>query len=59
MHRYMIKTIVKINSTISLLSELCNYRLPKVPNSPCDSIGILNVNGGVILVDNRSRILQK
>ena len=30
-----------INFTISLLSELCNSKLPRVPNNPYDSTGML------------------
>jgi len=50
--------MVMINLTINLFSELCNFRLPRVPNNPCDSIEMLNVNEGVTLIDNRSKTLQ-
>jgi len=59
MHLHTIKVMVKINPTIALLSELYNFRLPRVLSNPCGSIGMLNVNEGVVLVDNRSKILQR
>ena len=40
------------HSAITLLSTLCNFRLPRVPNNPCDSTGMLNVDEGIVLVDN-------
>ena len=46
-------------SAITLLSELCNSRLPRVLNNPCGLIGMLNVDEGVVLVDNRLKILQR
>ena len=55
----MIKVMAKINSTISLLSNLYYSRFSRVLNNPDNSIGMLNVNEGVVLVDNRSKILQK
>jgi len=58
-HRRMIKVMVKISSTVLLLSKLCNFRLPEIPNNPCDSIRMLNVNEGIVYVDNKSKILQK
>ena len=51
--------MVKINPAITLLSELCNFRLPRIPSNPCGLIGMLNVNEGVMLVDSRLKILQK
>ena len=57
MRWHMIKVMVKIHSAILLLSELCNFRLPRVPNNPCNSIGMLNVDEGIVLVDNGSKIL--
>ena len=54
-----IKVMVKINSAIFFLSKLCNSKLSGVPNNPCDSIGMLNVDEGVAHVDNKSKILQK
>ena len=50
--------MVKIHSAIPLLFELCNFRLTRVFNNPCDSTGMLNVDEGVVLVDNKSKILQ-
>ena len=58
MHQHMIKAIMKINPTITLLSELYNFRLPRVPNNPCGSIKMVNVDVGIVLVNNRSKILQ-
>jgi len=49
--------MVKINSAISLLSELCNFMLLRVPNNTYDSTGMLNIDEGVVLVDNRLKIL--
>jgi len=46
------------NPAITLLFELCNSRLLSVPNNPCDSIGMLYVDEGIVLVDNRSKTLQ-
>ena len=57
MRRYTIKVMVKINSAISLLSELCNFRLPMVSNNPCDSTRMLNVDEGVVPVEISSKIL--
>ena len=56
-HRYMIKVTVKINSAVLLLSKLYNFRLPGVPNNPYGLIRMLNVDKGVVLVDNRLKIL--
>ena len=55
----MIKVMVKINSAVLLLSKFYNFRLPGVPNNPCDSTGMMNVDEGVAYVDNKSMILQK
>jgi len=49
---------VKINTTILLLYKLNNFRLSGVPNNPCGLTGMLNVNEGVVLIDNRLKILQ-
>jgi len=62
MHRHTIKVMVKINLAITLLranaSELCNYRLMRVANNPCDSTEMLNIDEGIALIDNRSKTLQ-
>jgi len=58
MCRYMITMMVKINPTITLLSELCNSILLRVLDNPCGLIRMLNVNEGVVLVHNRLKILQ-
>ena len=50
---------VKINFATLLLSKPCNFRLSGVPNNPCDSTGMLNIDEGVAHVDNKSKILQK
>jgi len=50
---------VKINSDIHLFSKLCNSRLSGVLNNFYDSTGMLKVDEGVGLVDNRLKILQK
>ena len=55
----MIKVMVKISSVVFLVSKLCNFRLPGVPNNPCDSTGMLNIGEGVAHVDNKLKILQK
>ena len=57
MRRYTIIMMVKINPAIALLSELCNFRLPRVLNNPCGLIEMLSVNEGVVLVDNILKIL--
>jgi len=49
---------VKINFSISFLSGLCNFRLPRIPNNLYDSTKILNIDEGAMLVDNSSKILQ-
>jgi len=59
MRRYTIATMVKINPAITLLSKLCNSRLLRVPNNLYDSTRMLNVDEGVMLVNNRSKILQR
>ena len=51
--------MVKINSSVPLLSKLCNFRLLGVSNNPCSLTKMLNVDKGVMLVNNRLRILQK
>ena len=53
------KVVVKINPAIALLSELCNYRLPKVLNNLCGSTGMLNVDEGIVLIDSKSKNLLK
>jgi len=58
MYRFMVKKMVKINLAITLLCELCNFRLSGVPNKPCDSTEMLNVHKGVTLVDNKLQTLQ-
>jgi len=58
MCRYTIKVMVKINSAISLLSDLCNSRLSRVPNNPYDSTEMLNIDEGITRIDNSSKILQ-
>ena len=55
--RRMIKVMVKINSAILLLSKLCNFMLSEVPNNPCDSTGVLNVDKSIAHVDDKSKIL--
>ena len=50
--------MVKINLVITLLSNLSNSRLPKVPNSPCDSTRILNVYKVIALVFSKQKTLQ-
>ena len=42
----LIKVTVKINSAVLPLSNLCNFRLLRVPNNPCGLTGMLNVNEG-------------
>jgi len=59
MRRHMTKVVVKINLAIALLSEICNFRFLRVPNNPSDSTGMLNVDEGVMHVDNGSKILQR
>jgi len=49
---------MKTHAAISLRSRLYNFRLPGILNSPWDSIGTLNVDEGVVLIDNKSKILQ-
>ena len=46
MHQHMIKSMVKISPAM------------RVPNNPFDSTGMLNVDEGVTLVDNRSKTLH-
>jgi len=58
-HRYTITVMVKINLAITLLSKLYNFRLLRVFHNPYDSTEILNVDEGVVLVDNRLKILQR
>ena len=53
----MIKMMVKTNPAITLLSGLYNSMLPGVPNNPCDLIEILNVNKGIMLVENKLKTL--
>ena len=43
--------------TITLLSELYNSRLSGVLDNPCGLIRMLNIDEGVVLVDNRLKIL--
>jgi len=59
LRRYTITAMVKINPAITLLSELCNFRLPRIPSNPCGLIGMLIVDESVALVDNRLKILQR
>ena len=54
-----IKVMMKINFSIFLLSKLCDFRLPGVSNNPCDSTEMLNIDEGLVYVDNKSKILQK
>jgi len=51
--------MVKINPTITLLSEIYNSRLPRVHYNFCESTGMLNVDEGIMLIDNRLKILQR
>ena len=53
------KVMVKINLTITLLSELYNSRLSRVLSNPCCSTGMPNVKEGVGHVDNKSKIMQR
>jgi len=55
--RYIIKVTVKINSAVLLLSKLYNFRLSGVPNNPYGLTGMLNIDKGVVLIDNRLKIL--
>ena len=57
--QHMIKVTVKINSVVLLLSKLSNSRLSGVPNDPCSLTRSLNIDEGIVLVDNRLKILQK
>jgi len=57
MRRHTMKAMMKIHFSIPLLSELCNFRLSRVPNNPYDSIRMLNIDKGTVLVDNRLKIL--
>ena len=59
MRRYMIIAMVKINPFITLLSELSNSRMLRILNKSCGLIRMLNVDKGVMLVDNRLKILQR
>ena len=52
-----IKEMVKTNSSILLLSKLCNSRLSGVPNNLYGLTVMLNVDEGVAHVDNRLKIL--
>ena len=58
MRRHTIKVMVKINSVIPLLSELYNSRFLRISDNPCDSTGMLNIDEGIILVDNILKFLQ-
>ena len=58
MCRHTIKVMVKIHSAIPILSELYNSRLLRVPKNSCDSTEMLNIDEGIVLVDNRLKILQ-
>jgi len=51
-HLHTIKVTVKINSAVFLLCKLCYSRLSGVPNNPCGLTGMLNVDEGIVLVDN-------
>ena len=57
--RHMINVTMKINSAFLLLSKLCNSKLLGVPNNSCDLIRMLNVDVGVVLVNNILKILQR
>jgi len=59
MRQYTITTMVKINPAITLLFELCNFMLPRVLNNPYRSTGMLNIDEGIVLVDNRLKILRR
>ena len=52
----MVKKIVKTNPAITLLSGLCNFRLPGVPNNPSDSIRLLNIDKGIAFVKTSYRL---
>ena len=57
MRRYMITMMVKINPAITLLSKLCNSRVSRIPSYPCSLIEMLNIDEGIVLVDNKLKIL--
>ena len=52
------KMMVKINLAVTLLLKLCNSELLGDPNSPCDSLRIMNINKGVTLVVSKQKLLQ-
>ena len=58
MYRLMVKKMVETNLAITLLSGLYNFKLLEVPNDPCDSTGMLNVDKGITLIDNKLQTLQ-
>ena len=58
MHRDTIKVMVKINPTIILFFLLCNYRLLRVPNNPCDSTEMLSDDRGTAPVVSKLKKLQ-
>ena len=49
--------MVKINTTITLLSELCNFMLLRVPNNSCNSTKMLSDDRGDAPVFNKSKKL--
>ena len=39
--------------------QTLNFQLPGVPNNPCGSIEMLNIDKGIVLVDKRLKIIQR
>ena len=52
----MVKKSVKTNLAITFLSGIYNFMLPGVPNNSCDSTKMFNVDKGIALIDNISKL---